>query len=86
MTKDNGPAVKKDLEKEIKKALDQVRPNLQADGGDVEYVSFNEKTGVLALRLKGMCLGCPMAQITLNEGILGAVRERVAAVKKIEQV
>jgi Fe-S cluster biogenesis protein NfuA len=73
-------------DKEIKKALDKVRPQLKADGGDVEYVGFNEKTGVLQVKLLGMCMGCPMAQITLNEGILKTVQEEVVEVKKVEQV
>ena len=74
------------FEKRIKEALNKARPNLQADGGDVEYVDFNEKTGVLQVRLIGMCLGCPMAQITLNDGILKTVQAKVKEVKKIEQV
>ena len=74
------------MEKKIKKSLDKVRPGLQADGGDVEYVGFNEKTGVVQVRLKGMCLGCPMSQMTLKEGIEKTIKEDVKEVKSVEQV
>ncbi len=74
------------FEEKINKALEKVRPQLKMDGGDVEYVGFNEKTGVLQVRLMGMCVGCPMAQITLNEGILKTVQEEVEAVTGVEQV
>ncbi|MCK5061639.1 NifU family protein [Candidatus Parcubacteria bacterium] len=71
---------------EIKKALDKVRPAMQADGGDVEFVNFDNKTGRLEVRLKGMCAGCPMAQITLNEGIKKAVQKAVPEVKEVISV
>ena len=70
----------------IKKALDVVRPSLQADGGDLEFVGFDEKSGKLEVRLKGMCVGCPMAQITLNEGIKKEVQKAVPEVKEVVSV
>lgn len=73
------------MEKNIKKALEKVRPALQADGGDVEFVSWNEKTGEVGVRLKGMCYGCPMAQITLKEGIEKTLKEEVPEVKSVVQ-
>jgi Fe-S cluster biogenesis protein NfuA len=74
------------MDKQILEALEKVRPSLQADGGDVEFVSYDEKAGELQVKLKGMCYGCPMAQITLNEGILAEVRKAVPGVKKVIQV
>jgi Fe-S cluster biogenesis protein NfuA len=67
---------------EIKNALEDVRPSLQADGGDVEFVSFVED-GTLSLKLKGACGGCPMAQMTLKMGIENYVREKVPQVKMV---
>jgi len=72
--------------KKIKKSLEKVRPSLQADGGDVEFVSWNEKTGIAEVSLKGMCLGCPMSQVTLKEGIEKTVKKDVPEVKEIKQV
>jgi len=56
------------LEERIKTALEDVRPSLQADGGDVEFVSVSED-GVVSLKLTGACGSCPMSQMTLLMGI-----------------
>ncbi|MCK5212120.1 NifU family protein [Candidatus Parcubacteria bacterium] len=70
----------------IKEALDKVRPAMQADGGDVEFVNFDEKSGKLEVRLKGMCVGCPMAKVTLNEGIKKQVQKVVPEIKEVVSV
>jgi Fe-S cluster biogenesis protein NfuA len=70
----------------INEALDSIRPALQHDGGDVEAVSFDQETGVLSVRFKGHCAGCPFAQQTLKQGIEKAVRAKVPAVKSVELV
>jgi Fe-S cluster biogenesis protein NfuA len=75
--------MKKNIKEEIIKALDEVRPHLQMDGGDVEFVEFDEKSGVLKVRLQGACHSCPMAQITLQEGVGRVVKEKVSAVKEV---
>ncbi|MFH1427790.1 MAG: NifU family protein [Patescibacteria group bacterium] len=74
------------MENKIKKALDKVRPALQADGGDVEFVSFNEKTGVVEVKLVGVCSHCPMAGITLSQGIEVELKKEVPEVKKVVSV
>jgi Fe-S cluster biogenesis protein NfuA len=71
------------IEEEVKNALDDVRPSLQADGGDVEFVSFAEDSGTLSVKLKGACGGCPMAQMTLKMGIENYMREKVPQVKTV---
>ncbi len=75
-----------DIENKIKKALDKIRPALQADGGDVEFVGWDKKTGVVKVRLAGMCVGCPMAEITLKQGIEAEVKKEVAEVKEVVSV
>ena len=72
------------MEEEIKKALDEIRPALQADGGDVEYVGMNGD--VVQVRLKGACGGCPMATLTLKNGIEVIVKKRVPGVASVEAV
>ena len=74
------------VEEKIKKALEIVKPSLRADGGDVEFKSWNEKTGVVQVAMQGMCMGCPMSQITLKEGIEKTIKEEVKEVKSVEQV
>ncbi len=71
---------------QIKKILDELRPSLQADGGDVELVDVDEKTGVVKLKLRGACVGCPMSTITLQEGIGRALKNKVKGVKEVEAV
>jgi Fe-S cluster biogenesis protein NfuA len=66
----------------IKTALNDVRPSLQADGGDVEFVSFADD-GTVSLKLTGACGGCPMAQMTLKMGIENYLREKVPEVSAV---
>jgi len=73
------------MREKIQAALDLVRPQLQADGGDAEIVEVTDD-GVVKLRLKGACGGCPMSQMTLKQGIERILKERVPAVKSVEAV
>jgi len=61
-----------------------VRPVLQADGGDVELVDV--KDGVVKVRLKGACHGCPMASVTLKSRVEAVIKERIPAIKRVESV
>ena len=56
------------LKEKIEDALDKVRPALQADGGDVQFVDVDDE-GVVTVKLTGACGGCPMSQMTLKNGI-----------------
>jgi Fe-S cluster biogenesis protein NfuA len=69
----------------IKQALDDIRPSLQADGGDIEFVNFTED-GVVEVRLTGACLGCPMSQITLKQGVEKYLKDTLPEVKSVEAV
>jgi len=73
------------MREEVQAALDMVRPQLQADGGDAEIVEITQD-GVVKLRLKGACGGCPMSQMTLKMGIERILKEKVPAVKSVESV
>jgi Fe-S cluster biogenesis protein NfuA len=73
------------MKEEVQAALDTVRPQLQADGGDAEIVEITED-GVVKLRLKGACGGCPMSQMTLKMGIERILKQQVPAVKSVESV
>ncbi|MFH2063054.1 MAG: NifU family protein [bacterium] len=72
--------------KMIENALDEIRPALRQDGGDVEAVSFDPASGRLEVRFLGHCAGCPFARQTLKQGIERAVRERLPEVSAVEMV
>lgn len=74
------------IELKIEEVLKKVRPSLQADGGDVELINWNEKTGIVQVKMLGMCSGCPMAQITLQEGIAKEIKNEIAEVKEVVAV
>lgn len=74
------------IENKIKQVLDKIRPSLQADGGDVRFVSFDEKSGVLKVELTGMCAHCPMAQTTLKQGIEAEIKKEAPEVKEVVSV
>jgi len=71
------------MEKKIIEVLDKIRPSLQADGGDVKLVSWDDETGVVEVRLVGMCSGCPMAQVTLKQGIEAELKKEIPEVKEV---
>ena len=70
------------LEEQVKIALENVRPSLQADGGDVEFVSITEDR-VVSVKLTGACGCCPMAQMTLKNGIENYLRKEVPEVSSV---
>ena len=70
------------LKEQVKSALQNVRPSLQADGGDVEFVSVTED-GVVSVRLTGACGGCPMAQMTLKNGIESYLKKEIPEVSSV---
>ncbi len=76
----------KKVDDKIKKILDQIRPSLRMDGGDVSFIGFDEKSGVLKVSLIGQCAHCPMASITLKQGIEAEIKKKIKQVKKVMAV
>jgi len=72
------------MKEKVEAALAKIRPALQADGGDVELVAV--EGGVVKLRLKGSCAGCPVAQVTLKQGIERVLKEQIPEVKEVVAV
>jgi len=70
------------MKEKIEKALEKVRPMLQADGGNVELVEVTDE-GVVKLKLKGSCGCCPMSSMTLKMGIERIIKEDVPEVKEV---
>jgi len=72
------------VKEKVEEVLAKIRPALQADGGDVELVEVEE--GVVKLSLKGACASCPVATMTLKEGIERVLKEQVPEVKEVVAV
>ncbi len=62
--------------------LELIRPSLQADGGDVKFISVDDE-GVVTVELQGACKGCPMSQMTLANGVERILKERVPGVTRV---
>lgn len=73
------------MKDKVEKVLDEIRPGLQADGGDVELVDVTED-GIVKVRLTGACAGCPMSTMTLKMAIEKKLIEKIPEVKSVEQV
>jgi Fe-S cluster biogenesis protein NfuA len=72
------------MRENVEKALEKIRPALQADGGDIELIDVTD--GVVKVRLKGACGGCPMSQMTLKMGVERTLKQEVPEVKSVEAV
>lgn len=72
------------LEKQVKEILDAIRPQLQADGGDLEFVRL-EEGGKVHVRLTGACGSCPMATMTLKQGVERVLKENLPEVTEVIQ-
>lgn len=73
------------LKERVEKVIQKTRVYLQADGGDVELVEVGED-GLVKVKLKGACSGCPMAHVTLKNGIERLLKEEVPEVTEVEEV
>jgi len=73
------------MKERVLRALESVRPGLQADGGDVELVDVDEN-GKVVVRLTGACDGCPMSKITLQQGIERIIKTQVPEVSAVEAI
>ncbi len=84
-----GPSSAEDTEivAEIKQLLDsRIRPAVAQDGGDILFDAFDEETGVLTLRMRGACAGCPSSSATLKAGVEQMMKHYVPEVTRVEQV
>lgn len=72
------------VEKQVQQAVDRVKPVVQADGGNVEFIGIEQ--GVVRLRLTGACAHCPMSTYTLKQYLEQEIKKAVKGVKSVEQV
>lgn len=73
------------MKEKVEEVLGKVRPFLQRDGGDVELVDVSD-SGVVKVRLKGACSGCPGAKITLKQGVERMLKQEIPEVKEVVSV
>jgi Fe-S cluster biogenesis protein NfuA len=73
-----------DTIQQIHEVLEEIRPTLQADGGDVEFIDYND--GIVHVRMQGACGSCPMSLMTLKQGIESRMKARIPEVKSVEQI
>ncbi len=70
------------MREKVQQVINKIRPTLQADGGDVELVDV--ENGIVKVRLKGACAGCPMSQMTLKNAIERQLKKEIPQVKAVE--
>jgi len=69
---------------EVEKVLDEVRPYLQSEGGDIELVDVADD--VVKVRLKGACAGCPMSQMTLKWGVEQYLKKKIPSIVRVDAI
>ena len=72
------------IEKRVQKAIDEIRPQLQADDGDIELISVEK--GTVKVKLQGHCAGCPMSAMTLKQGVERITKSKIPEIVKVESV
>jgi len=73
------------MKERVQKIIDEIRPALQADGGNIELVEVGED-GIVKVRLTGACGSCPMSQLTLKRGVEARLKAKVPEVKEVVSV
>jgi Fe-S cluster biogenesis protein NfuA len=73
-----------ETQKKVQAALAEIRPQIQADGGDIEFVAL--EGSVVKVRLRGSCVGCPMSALTLKQGVERLIKQRVPEIQSVEAV
>lgn len=74
------------IEQQIEKVLEHVRPALRLDGGGIELVKYDPETCTVHMKMQGVCVGCPMSQITLKMGVEAALKDAMPEIKEVVAV
>ncbi len=72
------------VEKRVEAALAEIKPQIQADGGDIDLVEV--ENGIVKVRLRGSCVGCPMSALTLKQGVERIIKSKIPEIKSVEAV
>ena len=74
------------MKEQVEKVIEEIRPILQSDGGDIQLIGVDEKTGIVTVGLPGRCGGCPHAQMTLQAVVERKIKAEVPGVTAVERV
>ncbi|PIR66710.1 MAG: hypothetical protein COU51_02415 [Parcubacteria group bacterium CG10_big_fil_rev_8_21_14_0_10_36_14] len=74
------------MKEKLKQIISKIKPSIQAHGGDIEFVDFDEEKKIVKVRLYGACVHCPMSEITLKAGVLESIKEKIPEIKGIENI
>lgn len=74
------------MKEQVEQVINEIRPILQSDGGDIQLISVDEKTGIVTVGLRGRCGSCPHAQMTLQAVVEKKIKEAVPSVTAVERV
>ena len=74
------------MKEKVEQALEKIRPSLQMDGGNIDLIDVDENEKVVKVKLTGACGSCPMAQMTLKNGVEEVIRQFVPDLKAVENV
>jgi len=72
------------VEKRVQAALAEIKPQIQADGGDIDLVAV--ENNIVKVRLRGACVGCPMSALTLKQGVERIIKQKVPEIQSVEAV
>jgi len=72
------------VEKRVQAALAEIKPQIQADGGDIDLVAI--ENNIVKVRLRGACVGCPMSALTLKQGVERIIKSKVPEIQSVEAV
>ncbi|MEE8402580.1 MAG: NifU family protein [Candidatus Hydrothermarchaeaceae archaeon] len=72
------------MQEKIEEVLKEIRPKLQVDGGDIEFVDFND--GIVKVKLTGACGSCPMSTMTLKFTVESILKERIPEIRAVQTI
>jgi len=72
-------------EEKVKEVLDEIRPGLQADGGDIELVKITDDN-IIEVKLQGACVGCPMSALTIKNGVERILKQQIPEVEEVRAI
>lgn len=78
--------ISKELTKNVQKALDEIRPFLQGDGGDISLIDIDEKENIVKVQLEGACVGCTVNQMTLKSGVEMTIKKYAPQIQKVVNI
>lgn len=74
------------LKERVNEVIGEIRPYIQADGGDIELVEVQQDSGKVSIRFSGACRGCPMSEMTLKMGVERRLKEKVPEISQVVAV